>query len=44
MKGEVLALAEDMNEDLEVPFKDLSEEFKRQIVLWQQWTIGYLEL
>ncbi|QNU66208.1 SAM-dependent methyltransferase [Ruminiclostridium herbifermentans] len=31
MKGEVLALAEDMNEDLEVPFKDLSEEFKNQI-------------
>ncbi len=31
MKGEVLALAEDMNEDLEVPFKDLSEEFKKQI-------------
>lgn len=31
MKGEVLALAIDMNEDLEVPFKDLSEEFKKQI-------------
>ncbi|MFP4698475.1 MAG: TrmO family methyltransferase [Eubacteriales bacterium] len=31
MKGEVLALAEDMNENLEVPFKDLSEEFKDQV-------------
>ncbi|MGF7142010.1 excinuclease ABC A subunit [Anaerotaenia torta] len=31
MKGEVLALAIDMNEDLEVPFKDLSEEYKKQI-------------
>ncbi len=31
MKGEVLALANSMNEDLEVPFKDLSEEFKNQI-------------
>lgn len=31
MKGEVLALAEDMKEDLEVPFKDLSEEFRRQL-------------
>ncbi len=31
MKGEVLALAADMNEDLEVPFKDLSEAFKQQI-------------
>lgn len=31
MRGEVLALALDMNEDLEVPFKDLSEEFKNQI-------------
>lgn len=31
MRGEVLALAEDMGEDLEVPFKDLSEEFKQQI-------------
>lgn len=31
MKGEVLALAEDMKENLEVPFKDLSEEFKKQI-------------
>lgn len=31
MKGEVLALAIDMNEDLEVPFKDLSEEFNKQI-------------
>ncbi len=31
MKGEVLALAKDLNEDLEVPFKDLSESFKRQL-------------
>ncbi|WP_309446491.1 TrmO family methyltransferase domain-containing protein [Desulfosporosinus nitroreducens] len=31
MKGAVLALAADMNEDLEVPFKDLSESFKQQI-------------
>lgn len=31
MKGEVLALANAMNEDLEVPFKDLSEEYKKQI-------------
>lgn len=31
MKGEVLALAEDINEDLEVPFEDLSEAFKQQI-------------
>lgn len=31
MKGEVLALAQDMDEDLEVPFKDLSEEFRNQI-------------
>ena len=31
MKGEVLALAAEMGEDLEVPFKDLSEEFKQQI-------------
>ncbi len=31
MKGEVLALAIDMNEDLEVPFKALSEEFKKQL-------------
>lgn len=31
MKGEVLALADDMNEDLDVPFKDLSEAFKQQI-------------
>lgn len=31
MKGEVLALADERKEDLEVPFKDLSEEFKRQI-------------
>lgn len=31
MKGEVLALADDMKENLEVPFKELSEEFKRQL-------------
>ena len=31
MKGEVLALAAELNEDLEVPFKELSEEFKDQI-------------
>ncbi len=31
MKGEVLALAAEVNEDLEVPFKDLSEAFKHQI-------------
>ncbi len=31
MKGEVLALATELGEDLEVPFKDLSEEFKQQI-------------
>lgn len=31
MKGEVLALADDMNEDLDVPFKYLSEAFKQQI-------------
>lgn len=31
MKGEVLALASEMNEDLEVPFRDLSEEFRNQI-------------
>ena len=31
MKGEVLALADYMKEDLEVPFKELSEEFKRQL-------------
>ncbi|SCY45829.1 TrmO family methyltransferase domain-containing protein [Alkaliphilus peptidifermentans] len=31
MRGEILALAEDMKENLEVPFKDLSDEFKRQL-------------
>ncbi|MCT4620061.1 MAG: TrmO family methyltransferase [Marinisporobacter sp.] len=31
MKGEVLALAEDMKENLEVPFKDLSDDFKKQL-------------
>jgi excinuclease ABC subunit A len=31
MKGEVLALANDLNEDLELPFKNLSDDFKRQI-------------
>lgn len=31
MKGEVLALAEDMQEDLEVSFKNLSEAFKQQV-------------
>jgi excinuclease ABC A subunit len=31
MKGEVLALAAELGEDLEVPFKDLSENFKQQI-------------
>ncbi len=31
MRGEVLALAEDMNEDIEVPFKYLSDEFKKQL-------------
>ena len=31
MKGEVLALAAELQEDLEVPFKMLSEEFTRQI-------------
>ncbi|GKX29678.1 hypothetical protein SH1V18_21580 [Vallitalea longa] len=31
MKGEVLALAEDMNEDLEVPFKELTDDFKKQL-------------
>ncbi len=31
MKGEVLALAADLNEDLDVPFKELSEAFKQQI-------------
>lgn len=32
MKGEVLALAADMNEDLEVPFNELSESFKQQVL------------
>jgi len=31
MKGEVLALAEDMQEDLEVPFRNLSEAFRQQL-------------
>ncbi|MBS4536545.1 SAM-dependent methyltransferase [Clostridium sp. D2Q-14] len=31
MKGEVLALADDMKEDLEVPFKELSAKFKEQL-------------
>ncbi|WP_432408954.1 TrmO family methyltransferase domain-containing protein [Wukongibacter sp. M2B1] len=31
MRGEVLALAEDMNENLEVPFRELSEAFKKQL-------------
>ncbi len=31
MRGEVLALAEDLKENLEVPFKDLSDEFKQQL-------------
>lgn len=31
MKGEVLALADDMKEDLEVPFKNLSEDFRKQL-------------
>lgn len=31
MKGEVLALANDTGEDLEAPFKDLSEEYKKQL-------------
>lgn len=32
MKGEVLALAADMNEDLEVPYNELSESFKHQVL------------
>lgn len=32
MKGEVLALASAMNEDLEVPFNELSEAFKQQVL------------
>lgn len=31
MKGEVLALAEDMKENLGVPFKELSDAFKKQL-------------
>lgn len=31
MRGEALALADEMKEDLEVPFKDLSEEYKKII-------------
>jgi len=30
MKGEVLALAEQMNVDLELPWKELPQEFKTQ--------------
>ncbi len=44
MKGEVLALAEAMNEDLEVPFKDLSEAFRQQVFYGsggQQVTLNY---
>ncbi|QUI22183.1 SAM-dependent methyltransferase [Vallitalea pronyensis] len=32
MKGEALALADDMKEDLEVPFKELSDSFKEQLL------------
>lgn len=32
MRGEVLALAADLNEDLEVPFRELSESFKQQVL------------
>jgi len=32
MKGEVLALAVDMNEDLEVAYNELSESFKQQLL------------
>jgi len=32
MKGEVLALAADMNENLEVPFSELTESFKHQVL------------
>ncbi len=31
MRGEVLALAIDLDEDLEVPFKDLSDTFKKEV-------------
>ena len=31
MRGEVLALAVDIKEDLEVPFKDLSDAYKKQL-------------
>ncbi|KAB3529427.1 ATP-binding cassette domain-containing protein [Alkaliphilus pronyensis] len=31
MRGEVLALADDMKENLEVPFKELTENFKKQL-------------
>lgn len=44
MKGEVLALAEAMDEDLEVPFQDLSETFQQQIFYGsngQQVTLNY---
>lgn len=32
MRGEVLALADDMNVDLELPYKELPEEFKQQLL------------
>lgn len=32
MKGEVLALATDMNEDLELPYNQLSEAFRQQVL------------
>lgn len=32
MKGEVLALAADMNENLELPYSELSESFKHQVL------------
>ncbi|GAB6106679.1 TrmO family methyltransferase domain-containing protein [Fusibacter bizertensis] len=32
MKGEVLALAADLNEDLEMPFNQLSEAFRQQVL------------
>lgn len=32
MKGEVIALAREMKVDLELPYKDLPEEFKKQIM------------
>lgn len=30
MRGEILALADDLNEDLELPFKELTKEFRNQ--------------